>query len=182
MQKYGTENFSFLILEFIPYSIPNITDAETDYLCKFPKELLFNFKLRATSIEGYVHTEEAKQKIRTRFLHKENHPMYNKHHKFESLVLISKPGKLNPIFEKQQSIATRQKISESMSAGQVRCYDVDRKLIHVFPNNVKIAEHFKVSKATVGRYIASGKLFLDQYYLEKDEKRKLSGVRTSLRF
>lgn len=167
LQKYGINNFSFMVIEFAPYVVPNITDTETIYISKYPNHLLFNFKKIATSIEGYTHTEEAKQKMRDRFFNKENHPMYNKHHTPEALLLISKPGELNPMFGKSHSVETRSKISERMSGGSVRCYDINIKPVHSFFNNVKAAEHFKVSKVTIGKYISTKQLFIDQYYLQK---------------
>lgn len=124
IQKYGLGSFSFQILEFLALS-NNITDIETSYISKVPVDILFNFKTLATSILGYKHTEEAREKIRKRFIDKQNHPMYKRQHTPESLLLISKPGVLNPIYGKTHSVETRDKISQKISKGEVSCYDVN---------------------------------------------------------
>lgn len=41
--------------------------------------------------------------------------MYGKTHSAKARVLISKPGKLNPMFGKKHSLLTRQRISDKMS-------------------------------------------------------------------
>ena len=46
---------------------------------------------------------------------KSNHPMYGKTHTAEPRMLISKPGKFNPRFGKEDSLLTRQSISDKMS-------------------------------------------------------------------
>ena len=68
---------------------------------------------------GYKHTEQAREKIRNRFLDKKNHPMHNRQHTPEALLLISKPGKLNPIYGKTHDVITRDKISQKISQGHV---------------------------------------------------------------
>jgi len=66
----------------------------------------------ATNLSGYRHTEEAKLKMKDWYKNKNNHPMYGKTHKKETLSLISKPGELNPMFGKTRSELTRAKMSE----------------------------------------------------------------------
>ena len=70
----------------------------------------------ATSIEGYKHTDEAKEKMVKRFENKLNHPFFfiffliqeaSKHHNEKSKSLISKPGALNPMFGKTHSEDTK---------------------------------------------------------------------------
>lgn len=46
----------------------------------------------ATGLTGYKHTESAKKKMSDRFIDKENHPFFNKHHDDSAKSLISKPG------------------------------------------------------------------------------------------
>jgi len=50
---------------------------------------------------GYKHTSDAIAKMKLRLADKSNHPMYGKKHSFEALQAISKPGELNPIFNKK---------------------------------------------------------------------------------
>lgn len=54
-----------------------------------------------------------------------------------------------------------------MSKGSVTCYDKKIKVIWIFDNNVRAAEHFNVSKVTIGKYLVHGNLFLNKYYLRK---------------
>lgn len=49
---------------------------------------------------GYKHTKQAIEKMKSRFVNKINHPMFGKTHDKITLSLISKPGKLNPMFVK----------------------------------------------------------------------------------
>ncbi len=69
-----------------------ITDLETSYIKSFDfgRRSLYNFRLIATSSLGYKHSEEAISKMIKRF--ENNHPMFGKSHKLETLSLISKPG------------------------------------------------------------------------------------------
>jgi hypothetical protein len=61
----------------------------------------------ATSLEGYKHTDEAKEKMVKRFENKMDHPFWGKHHNEKSKCLISKPGELNPMFGKTQALRER---------------------------------------------------------------------------
>jgi hypothetical protein len=45
--------------------------------------------------------------MKLRFVYKTNHPMFGKNHTLESLSLISKPGELNPMFNKTHSAETK---------------------------------------------------------------------------
>ena len=56
---------------------------------------------------GYKHTKLAKEKMRSRFVNKINHPMFGKTHSKFTLSLISKPGRLNPMFGKTTCAVAR---------------------------------------------------------------------------
>ena len=103
--KHGLDKFHFYIYEYFSYSnklISNkaLTDLETSYIEKFDFKTLYNFKKTATSLQGYKHTEEAMLKMLNRFIFKHNHTMFGKTHTEEARKLISKPGKLNPMYGK----------------------------------------------------------------------------------
>ena len=67
----------------------------------FPFSSLFYLKKKkANSMLGYKHTKQAIEKMKSRFVHKTNHPMFGKPHTKITLSLISKPGKLNSMFGK----------------------------------------------------------------------------------
>ena len=102
--KYGLDQFKFCIYEYFTYESKIIcqkalTDLETSYILRFDFDSLYNFKATATSSLGYKHTEEAILKMRDYYIDKNNHPMFGKTHTEEALGLISKPGKLNPMFD-----------------------------------------------------------------------------------
>lgn len=79
ISKYGLENFTFCIFEYFTYINKHstgklLTDLESLYIKKFNFNTLYNYMRNATSLEGYKHTEEAKLKMRHRYLDKTNHP------------------------------------------------------------------------------------------------------------
>ncbi|UKA47918.1 hypothetical protein D8B26_M00060 (mitochondrion) [Coccidioides posadasii str. Silveira] len=81
--KYGLNKFNFCVYEYFTYeskiiSSKALTDLETSYIAKFDFNTLYNFKVIASSMSGYKHTEEAVLKMKKRFENKENHPMYGK--------------------------------------------------------------------------------------------------------
>jgi len=162
--KYGLSEFVFVVYEFSPYLIPQILELETAYITSVPSHMLYNINLSGTSMCGYKHTTEAIAKMVARFADKTNHPMYGKTHTAEALLRISKPGAANPMFGKTQSAETRSLISAKQSH-PVNVYDVNGLLVYEFPSNTLASAHFTVHKSTIGRYIVSGKLFLDKYYL-----------------
>lgn len=115
ISKYGLENFIFFIFEYFTYknkssSSKLLTDLESLYIKKFEFNTLYNYMRNATSLEGYKHTEAAKIKMIQRFSDKTKHPFWNKHHTEKSKLLISKPGKLNPMYGKTHTIQTRELI------------------------------------------------------------------------
>lgn len=69
-----------------------LTDLETSYIEKFDFDTLYNFMRTATSLTGYKHTEEAKLKMKDWYKDKNNHPMFGKTHREETLPLISTPS------------------------------------------------------------------------------------------
>lgn len=116
---------------------------------------------------GYKHTEEAKEKMRLRFLDKTNHPMFGVKHDELTLKLISKPGELNPMFGKNHSRVTRELISTKLSKRPLGLYNINNELVETFINQVDIASKFNVHKATISRYIKSGKLFNSEFNIKE---------------
>jgi group I intron endonuclease len=91
--------------------------------------------------------------------------MFGKNHTDMSLVLISKPGKLNPMFGKKHSELTKAKISVKKNKYPlgVGIYDLDDNLIFKFKNNVELAKHLNISKVTVGKYLNSSLIYNKTY-------------------
>nr|AYP41339.1 GIY-YIG endonuclease [Hirsutella thompsonii] len=65
--KYGLNQFNWVVYEYFSYttkiiSSKDITTLETSYIKSFDSTTLYNFKLDATSMLGYKHTNEAIKK------------------------------------------------------------------------------------------------------------------------
>jgi group I intron endonuclease len=168
--KYGLDHFIFKILSDIDLTDKAVTyqdliHLENDYISSYPFHLLYNFNKHATSMLGYKHTEATKQKMRERFINKENHPMYGKKHSEYSLSLISKPGKLNPMYGKKHKKESKALISAKLSKYPkgVGIYDLDDNLIKSFKNNVEISKYLNVGKMTVGRYMNRNIIYQNKY-------------------
>jgi len=168
--KYGLKNFNFAVLEYFVYyatcaNNKALTDLETSYIKKYSFDNLYNFKQTATSMLGYKHTNQAKLKMLTRFEDKSNHPMFGKTHSSKVRDLISKPGKLNPMYGRKHSALTKLNISNKMSkyTEGVGIYDLNDNLISKFKNNVELAKHLNISRVTVGKYLNSGLIYNKTY-------------------
>ncbi|KAG0122680.1 GIY-YIG endonuclease [Tuber indicum] len=153
IEKHSLDKFNFYIYEYFSYESKLISDIalidlETSYIQKFDFETLYNFKKTATSLEGYKHTEEAKLKM--------------------ARELISKPGKLNPMYGKKHSESTKAKMSTKKNKYPlgVSIYDLDYNLVKKFNNNVELAEFLNISKTTVGKYLNSGKIYNNIYHFK----------------
>lgn len=57
MNKYGKENFIFVIYEYTPYVLPDILELEDKYINNFLFENLYNILKFATSSLGFNHSE-----------------------------------------------------------------------------------------------------------------------------
>jgi group I intron endonuclease len=121
----------------------------------------------ANSLLGYKHTPKAIKKMETRFLNKENHPMFGKSHSEDAKKLISTPGILNPMYNKTDSINTKQLISLKLSKRPLGLYSLDMVLIKTFISQVEAAKFFNVYKGTIGRYVKSGNIFKGKYYFKE---------------
>ena len=174
--KHGLDNFNFCIYEVFSSALREnkatsfklLTDLETMYIKNFEFSNLYHFMKNATSLEGYKHTDEAKEKMVKRFEDKINHPFWGKHHNEKSKSLISKPGELNPMFGKTHSEKTRDLIRSKKKkyTNGVGLYDLDNKLIKRFDYASDLAKHLNVSKVTVSKYINGGLVYKDKYYLK----------------
>ena len=172
INKYGIENFNIAIYYLHQDPSVILTDIETEVIKSFPFENLYNFKKEATSSLVYKHTIKAIEKMKKRFLIKKNHPMFGKKHNDFSLAKISKPGALNPMFGKKHSIFTKQKMALAKSKLNLGLYDctlrtAENKLIKNFINQcvAELAKYLNLHKSTIGRYLKSGNLLLNKYFI-----------------
>jgi group I intron endonuclease len=167
INKIGLSKFNILIYYFHTDSAVLLTDIETSIIASFPFDSLYNFKKEANSMLGYKHTKEAIEKIKLRYLNKNNHPMFGKKHTDLSLSLITKPGKLNPMFGKKHRLSTIKLMSLKKSIRPIGLYDFNHNLIEKFINQVELANKFNICKSTVSRYIKSGKIFKEKYFIKE---------------
>jgi len=172
IEKYGIKNFNFVIYYWDTDPAIRLTDIETKVIQSFPFKNLYNFKQEANSMLGYKHTKEAIKKMKLRFTDKTNHPMFGKSHSKLSLSKISKPGALNPMFNKKHTIKTKQKISLRLSKIPLDLFNTDNLLIKTFLNQIELAEYLNLSKRTIGRYLKSGNILLKKYYIRVNEQNK----------
>jgi len=170
ISKYGIQNFHFAIYYLHKDPAVILTDIETEVIKSFPFENLYNYKKEATSSLGYKHTIEAINKMKRRFLNKANHPMFGRNHGKFALAKISKPGVLNPMFGKNHTIETKQKMSLAKSKVPLGLFDINNTLIKTFNNQIELAKDLNLSKSTVSRYLNSGNLLLNKYFIRKINK------------
>jgi group I intron endonuclease len=167
IKKYGLNNFLFYVYEFyLPSSDLSLVDLENVYISKFKFDTLYNLNPNATSSLGYRHTEQAKLKMRAHLASKENHPFFGKKHTEETKKLISKPGMLNPMYNRKHTQETRKLLSLQKCRNTVGVFDSNNVLIELFNSNVEVAKYLNCHKTTVGRYIASGKLWVNKFYIK----------------
>jgi group I intron endonuclease len=103
--------------------------------------------------------------MKSRFVDKSNHPMFGKTHNSFSLRKISKPGALNPMYNKNHNENTKTKISISQSKRPLALYDLNNQLIKTFLNQVELANYLNLHKTTISRYFRTGKMLKGKYYI-----------------
>lgn len=167
INKIGLSKFNILIYYFHTDSAVLLTDIETSIIASFPFDSLYNFKKEANSMLGYKHTKKAIEKIKLRYLNKNNHPMFGKKHTDLSLSLITKPDKLNPMFGKKHRLSTIKLMSLKKSIRPIGLYDLNHNLIEKFINQIELANKFNICKSTVSRYIKSGNIFKEKYFIKE---------------
>lgn len=177
IKKYELKNFDFIIYEFYDSKNKNLTliGLEDIYIKKFDFNTLYNLKSSATSLLGYKHTKESVLKMKLRFADKSQHPMYGKNHSdyTKSLISLKTTGILNPMFLKKHKDCSKKLMSIKKSKNIVELYDINFNLLMLFNNNVELAKYLSISKSTVGRYIKSGKLFNNKYYIKMKLKKEI---------
>jgi group I intron endonuclease len=70
------------------------------------------------------------------------------------------------MFGRNHSASTKLILSALKSKNTVAIFDKNNNMVKVFANNVEVAKFLNFNKITVGRYIKSGKLWLDKYYIK----------------
>jgi group I intron endonuclease len=167
IKKYGLNSFNIVIYYFHKDLAVLLKDIETTVISAFPFASLFNFKKEANSMLGYKHKKQAIEKMKSRFVNKINHSIFGKTLDKITLSLISKPGKLNPMFGKTHSDNIKNLMSIKKSLRPLCLYDKNYNLIENYSNRVQLANKFNVHKTTISRYIKSGRLFKGKFYIKE---------------
>ena len=152
--KYGPENFSLWILEYV--EVREISVRETVYITQIIP--YYNVLKVGYSSIGYKHTEETK--ILLSELGK------NKTHTPETKALIARAvtGENNPFYNKNHSMETIVRIMEAKSAYPVYIYDSYKKLIAIIPSAKTLAKKIQSTHTTVVSYIKDQTLFRGEWY------------------
>jgi hypothetical protein len=69
------------------------------------------------------------------------------------------------MFKKSHSIETKEKISIRLSKRPVSLYSLDNIYLKGFLNQRELSDYLKLHKTTISRFLKSGKLLLNKYYL-----------------
>ncbi len=75
--------------------------------------------------------------------------MFGKKHTPETILLLSKPGNLNPMYGKKHSQETIDKVRMAKSKYRVELYDLNNNLIKTFLNNVE----YESPSMSLGRHV-----------------------------
>jgi len=110
INKYGIENFIFVIVEYCDSSQLLVQEQYyLDWLFGLLPELRYNFAQDATApMSGRSHSEESKATI-SEAMSGENHPFYGKRRSDETKARMSeaKLGENHPMFGKTHSFSAR---------------------------------------------------------------------------
>jgi group I intron endonuclease len=182
--KYGHDNFSVLILEFVESSEnikKNLLDREQYYLYLLKPAL--NINPIAGSSLGYQHSEETKQLLSRGAA---PYPLglgqalsppgaslkMGKYLSEETKKLLSQlfSGELNPFWEKTHSEETLNKMRKN-----VYVYDaISKELIKKYDSSVMIKKDLKMGYDTLKKYLNSDKPFKGKIFssipLNRDDK------------
>lgn len=60
-------------------------------------------------------------------------------------------------------------MSLSKSKTPLGLYDTNNNLIKTYTNQVELSNFLNLNKSTIGRYLKSGKLILNKYYIKIDK-------------
>ena len=152
--KYGPENFSLWILEYV--EVREISIRETSYITQIMP--YYNVLKTGYSSIGHKHTEQTK--IWLSELRK------NKLHTPETKTLIARAltGENNPFYNKNHSMETKVRIMEANSAYPVYIYDSYKKLIAIIPSAKTLANKINSTHTTVVTYIKDQTLFRGEWY------------------
>lgn len=153
--KYGHNNFSVLIIEYV--SVEKLTIRETYYITEFLP--YYNVLKQGYSSLGFKHTEETKKML--------SELAKNRTHSDKTKVLISRAliGENNPFYGKHHSVESKLRIIEAKSAYSVYIYNSFKKLVFILPSVKTLAKLINSNHSTIVNFIKTGALFRGEWYL-----------------
>lgn len=140
-----------------------LSDIETKYISYIRPEYIYNFKFIATSMLGYKHNLEAKQKMVDRFK-KYKHPMLGKYHTTEAKenIGLQNKGEGNPMYGKKHKDSSKKLISFALSKPvyMYKLINGNCLLYNIYPNSIEVAKLLNLHKSTIGKYIKKEKIIV----------------------
>jgi group I intron endonuclease len=147
--KYGTENFSVIILEYIDKDF--IFDRETFWIVNLKP--YYNILKSGGSSIGYKHSDTIKL-----FL---SELAKNRKNSEETKLLIANAlkGELNPFYGKSHNIESINKIIASKSLGKIYIYNSIKELQVIFPSITTLSNTINSSINFIKKVIIEGIMF-----------------------
>jgi group I intron endonuclease len=173
MNKYGTSNFSFSILEWYKYN-NELSKEENGLLLILLEQKYFdllkpNYNINLMAGKSRLeakHSENSKELIRLANLGNSN-PMWGKTHseEYKEFKRQSMLGTNNHMYGKPITEFVKQAIKNRLCQ-PVYLYDNETKeLINMFSSRKEFIEEYNVSSKTVVKFIKSGKIWRDKYII-----------------
>ena len=172
--KYGYNNFSLIIIEYVNNS--NLGIRET-YWINYLKPY-YNILQQAYSSSDFTHSEYTKNLLRIRAkgrVHTE---------KTKTLISQSLKGFRNPFFNRKHSKLSKEKISTKNSKGLIYVYDDMLRLLVEFTSLTDFKNTIKANMVTLNKCLGSNTLSRGGWYIRssllyKDDKPLISDKSSS---
>ncbi len=154
--KYGTENFSLLIIEYREPTF--LTARETFYITHIVP--YYNVLKEGYSSLGYKHTEETKKLL--------SELAKNRVHSDQTKGLIARAvtGENNPFYNRNHSIESKLRIIEAKSAYPVYLYNSFKELLVIYPSVKTLANLIKSNHPTLVKNIQEKTIFRGEWYIQ----------------
>jgi len=165
VNKYGLENFAFVILEYFSEEVTKknnkeLMDLETKWIKTYSPS--YNILLEAGNSFGYKHTEETKQKMKENYSDERRNKVASIN-KNKSLSNYTK----NLLRERALNMnnETKDKIRKTLSKSVI-LYNLDSSVYTSFSGLYEMAKFFKCDTRTINKAIEDKKLFKKQWYVK----------------
>lgn len=153
--KYGYNNFSLIIIEYV--SISYLRSRETHWI-NYLKPY-YNVLQQAYSSSGFTHTEKTKELLRIKAKGRK-HTEYTK-----NLISKSLMGLRNPFFNSKHTKLSKELISNKKSKSLIFIYDNMLNLLVVFTSLTDFKKTVKANMLILKKTMISNRLFRGGWYL-----------------